>query len=88
MLILLTSRFLSFLYRGECAALDPEATAVPIRVVAELALILSVPRDSAALAIVIITRRVCTVLTRLDLFASSTWTCPPSLTRFPVPLES
>ena len=38
MLILLTSRFLSFLYRGECAALDPE-----------LALISSVPRDSAAL---------------------------------------
>ena len=74
MLILLTSRFLSFLYRGECAALDPEATAVPIRVVAELALISSVPRDSAALLIVIITRRVCTVrVVHLDL---SAFTCP------------
>jgi len=58
MLILLTSRFLPLLYRGECAAFAPEAPAVPIRVVAELALITSVPRDTAALAMVIITRRV------------------------------
>ena len=62
MLILLTSRFLPFLYRGECTAFDPEAPAVPIRVVAELALITSVPPDTAALAMVVITRRARTLL--------------------------
>ena len=62
MLLLLTSRFLPFLYRGECAAFDPEAPTVPIRVVVHLALITSVPRDTAALAMVIITRCVYSLL--------------------------
>ncbi len=49
MLILLPSRILPFLYRGECTAFDPKAPTVPIRVVVHLALITSVPRDTAAL---------------------------------------
>jgi hypothetical protein len=66
MLILLTSRFLPFL--------DPKALIVPVWVVRELALISLVPRDIPTLdAMVIITRRVCTLF--LDLFALSPWTC-------------
>jgi hypothetical protein len=61
MLILLTRRFLPFLYRGECAAFDPEAPGIPIRVVTKLTLISPVPQDTAALAMVIITRRVSTL---------------------------
>ena len=99
MLILLTSRFLPFLYRGECAAFDPEAPTVPIKVVVHLALITSVPRDTAALAMFIITRCVCSLLcpdplgfvhvVHLDLsagtcsFPSSTETVEVS----PLPLE-
>ena len=100
MLILLPRRFLSFLYRGECAAFDPEAPAVPIRVVAELALITSVPRDTAALAMVIIACRVRSLLCPGSLGSArfvhmdwSAYTCPlsPSTETVevrPLPLEN